>query len=70
MPNAAVPDAPEAPARAPTRADRGTRNPVPREVLRQVRLIELRTRGWVDALFSGEYHSVFKGQGIEFSEVR
>lgn len=43
---------------------------VPREVLRQVRLIELRTRGWVESLFSGEYHSVFKGQGIEFSEVR
>ena len=29
---------------------------VPREVLKQVRLIELRTRGWVDSLFSGEYH--------------
>lgn len=43
---------------------------VPREVLKQVRRIELRTRGWVDTLFSGEYHSVFKGQGIEFSEVR
>ncbi|HEX6589492.1 MAG TPA: DUF58 domain-containing protein [Longimicrobiales bacterium] len=46
------------------------RDVVPREVLKQVRLIELRTRGWVDSLFSGEYHSVFKGQGIEFSEVR
>lgn len=43
---------------------------VPREVLRQVRLIELRTRGWVNTLFSGEYHSVFKGQGMEFAEVR
>ena len=43
---------------------------VPREILRQVRLIELRTRGWVDSLFSGEYHSVFKGQGMEFAEVR
>ncbi|HUG40661.1 MAG TPA: DUF58 domain-containing protein [Longimicrobiales bacterium] len=43
---------------------------VPREVLRQVRLIELRTRGWVNSLFSGEYHSVFKGQGMEFAEVR
>lgn len=39
-------------------------------VLRQVRLLELRTRGLVDALFTGEYHSVFKGQGMEFSEVR
>ena len=43
---------------------------VPREVLKQVRLIELRTRGWVNTLFSGEYHSVFKGQGMEFAEVR
>lgn len=38
--------------------------------MRQVRLLELRTRGLVNALFSGEYRSVFKGQGMEFSEVR
>jgi uncharacterized protein (DUF58 family) len=43
---------------------------VPREVLRQVRLIELRTRGTVNSLFSGEYHSAFKGQGMEFAEHR
>jgi uncharacterized protein (DUF58 family) len=43
---------------------------VPREVLRQVKLIELRTRGLVDTHFSGEYQSVFKGQGMEFAEVR
>jgi uncharacterized protein (DUF58 family) len=43
---------------------------VPREVLRQVRLIELRTRGTVNSLFSGEYHSAFKGQGMEFAEYR
>lgn len=43
---------------------------VPPEVLRQVKLIELRTRGLVNSLFSGEYRSVFKGQGMEFSEVR
>jgi uncharacterized protein (DUF58 family) len=40
------------------------------EMLRQVRLLELRTRGLVNTVFSGEYHSVFKGQGMEFSEVR
>jgi uncharacterized protein (DUF58 family) len=40
------------------------------EVLRQVRRIELRTRGLVSSRFVGEYHSVFKGQGIEFVEVR
>lgn len=43
---------------------------VPTEVLKQVRLIELRTRGWVESIFGGEYHSIFKGQGIEFMEVR
>ena len=37
---------------------------------RQVKLIELRTRGLVNSLFSGEYRSVFKGQGMEFAEVR
>ena len=41
-----------------------------RDVLRQVRRIDLRTRGLVNSRFSGEYHSVFKGQGIEFAEVR
>ena len=40
------------------------------ELLRQVRLIELKTRGLVNTLFTGEYRSVFKGQGMEFSEVR
>lgn len=40
------------------------------EVLRQVKTIELRTRRLVGTLFSGEYRSVFRGQGIEFAEVR
>jgi uncharacterized protein (DUF58 family) len=44
--------------------------PAPADVLRQVRRIELRTRGLVNTRFSGEYHSVFKGQGIEFADVR
>jgi len=39
-------------------------------VLRQVKLIELRTRRLVNSLFTGEYRSVFKGQGMEFAEVR
>ena len=49
--------------KAPTRG-------VPPEILRQVKLIELRTRGLVNSLFTGEYRSVFKGQGMEFAEVR
>ncbi len=40
------------------------------EVLRQVKQIELRTRRLVGSLFTGEYRSVFRGQGIEFAEVR
>jgi uncharacterized protein (DUF58 family) len=40
------------------------------EVLRQVKGIELRTRALVDSLFGGEYRSVFRGQGLEFAEVR
>jgi uncharacterized protein (DUF58 family) len=38
--------------------------------MRQVRRIDLRTRGLVASQLTGEYHSVFKGQGIEFVEVR
>ncbi len=41
-----------------------------REILKKVRQIEIRTRGLVNEVFSGEYHSVFRGRGMEFSEVR
>ncbi len=41
-----------------------------REILKKVRQIEIKTRGMVNQIFSGEYHSVFKGRGMEFSEVR
>ncbi len=41
-----------------------------KELLKQVKQIEIRTRGIVNDVFSGEYHSVFKGRGMEFSEVR
>ena len=40
------------------------------DVLRQVRRIEMRTRRLVDSTFAGEYRSLFKGQGMEFAEVR
>jgi uncharacterized protein (DUF58 family) len=43
---------------------------IPREILKKVRKIEISTRGLVNEVFSGEYHSVFKGQGMTFSEVR
>jgi uncharacterized protein (DUF58 family) len=40
------------------------------DILRQVKGIELRARSLVNTLFTGEYRSVFRGQGIEFAEVR
>ncbi len=44
--------------------------PAVKEVIKRVRKIEIKTRGPVEGLLSGEYHSIFKGRGIEFSEVR
>ncbi|MEP6508401.1 MAG: hypothetical protein ABJC63_09270, partial [Gemmatimonadales bacterium] len=58
------------PAHAHGAAGDAVRKGVPPEILKQVKLIELRTRGLVNSLFTGEYRSVFKGQGMEFSEVR
>jgi MoxR-like ATPase len=47
------------------------RGPVnPRDVLRRVRRLEIRTRRLVDESLAGSYHSVFKGRGVEFAEVR
>jgi uncharacterized protein (DUF58 family) len=43
---------------------------IPREILQKVRRIEIATRGLVNDVFSGEYHSVFKGRGMSFAEVR
>jgi uncharacterized protein (DUF58 family) len=43
---------------------------IPKEILQKVRQIEIRTRSIVESVLSGEYQSVFKGRGMEFSEVR
>ena len=43
---------------------------IPKDILKKVKRIEIRTRGLVNNVLSGEYHSVFKGRGMEFSEVR
>lgn len=40
------------------------------DLIKKVRLIELKTRGLSNHVFSGEYHSAFKGRGMAFSEVR
>ncbi|MBD3335799.1 MAG: DUF58 domain-containing protein [Candidatus Eisenbacteria bacterium] len=42
----------------------------PVAVLKNVRRLEIRTRRLVDQIFSGEYHSIFRGQGMEFHDVR
>ena len=43
---------------------------IPFEIIQKVRLIEIKTRRIVNNLFGGEYHSAFKGMGMEFAEVR
>jgi uncharacterized protein (DUF58 family) len=43
---------------------------LPREVLENVRRIEIQTRRMVTDALAGEYHSIFKGRGMEFAEVR
>lgn len=50
---------------APARA-----RPLPPEMIARIRRIEIRARRLVANIFLGEYHSVFRGRGIEFSEVR
>lgn len=43
---------------------------IPKEVLQKIRRLEIRMRGLVANVFGGEYHSAFKGRGMEFAEVR
>ncbi|MCS6988851.1 MAG: DUF58 domain-containing protein [Chloroherpetonaceae bacterium] len=40
------------------------------EIFKKIRQLEIRTRGLVNNIFGGEYHSAFKGKGMEFAEVR
>ncbi len=42
----------------------------PKEILKKIRRIELKTRRLVNSVFAGQYHSVFKGRGMNFEEVR
>jgi uncharacterized protein (DUF58 family) len=43
---------------------------IPKELLSKIRRLEITTRRMVNDVFAGQYHSVFKGRGMEFSEVR
>ncbi|HPY96477.1 MAG TPA: DUF58 domain-containing protein, partial [Candidatus Cloacimonadota bacterium] len=40
------------------------------DILKKIRKIEISTKALVNEVFSGEYHSMFKGHGLEFAEVR
>jgi len=40
------------------------------EILKKIRTLEIRTRGLVETVFGGNYHSVFKGRGMNFEDVR
>ena len=43
---------------------------MPTQILKKVKKLEIKTRHLVEGLLQGAYHSIFKGRGIEFSEVR
>ena len=43
---------------------------IPKELFKKIRRIEIQTKGLVESIFGGEYHSAFKGRGMEFAEVR
>jgi len=43
---------------------------ITQEIIKKVRKIEIKTRGLSNQIFSGEYHSAFKGRGMTFSDVR
>lgn len=43
---------------------------IPTELLKKIRRIEIRTSHMVNDVFAGQYHSAFKGRGMEFEEVR
>jgi len=42
----------------------------PRDILKKIRRLEIKTKGLVEAAFAGQYRSVFKGRGMNFEEVR
>jgi uncharacterized protein (DUF58 family) len=58
-------------SRAKSRDDGADRvQSTPAEILKKIRALEIKTRGLVETAFAGEYHSVFKGRGMNFEDVR
>jgi uncharacterized protein (DUF58 family) len=58
------------PAIPPKKGEPAGSKPVPPEILRKIRQVEIKTRKAVTSFFSGEYHSAFKGRGMEYFESR
>ncbi len=58
---------PSTPLRS-ARDDKHARTPA--EILKKIRALEIKTRGLVETAFAGDYHSVFKGRGMNFEDVR
>src|ERR671939_784391 len=57
--------------RGPSISPRAARDDVrTEEILRKIRSLEIRTRALVETAFAGDYHSVFKGRGMNFEDVR
>src|SRR3982074_3215892 len=46
------------------------RQQTPAEILKKIRVLEIKTRGLVETAFARDYHSVFKGRGMNFEDVR
>lgn len=47
-----------------------SRAKTPAEILKKIRALEIKTKGLVQSVFAGDYHSVFKGRGMNFEDVR
>ena len=47
-----------------------TQRQTPAEILKKIRALEIKTKGLVQTIFAGDYHSVFKGRGMNFEDVR
>jgi len=59
--------APSTPLRSARDDERAT---TASEILKKIRTLEIKTRGLVETAFAGDYHSVFKGRGMNFEDVR
>jgi len=55
---------------ASLRSARDDGRKTPAEILKKIRSLEIKTKGLVQTIFAGDYHSVFKGRGMNFEDVR